>query len=66
MPQQPAAPPALDVIHRLVPSPAGRVHLVEQGSGPLRDDSGNGGGDGNTTVVIGVDAPLTGKLSALG
>ncbi|MEU8354237.1 branched-chain amino acid ABC transporter substrate-binding protein, partial [Streptomyces sp. NPDC048845] len=31
-----------------------------------RDDSGNGGGDGNTTVVIGVDAPLTGKLSALG
>ncbi|PGH47502.1 alpha/beta fold hydrolase [Streptomyces sp. Ru87] len=35
MPQQPAAPPALDVIHRLVPSPAGRVHLVEQGSGPL-------------------------------
>ncbi|NGO73399.1 alpha/beta fold hydrolase [Streptomyces boncukensis] len=24
-----------DVTHRLVPSPAGRIHLVEQGSGPL-------------------------------
>lgn len=22
-------------VHRLVPSPAGRIHLVEQGSGPL-------------------------------
>ncbi|MGP2438439.1 alpha/beta fold hydrolase [Streptomyces sp. JW3] len=31
MPQQsPTAP-----VHRLVPGPAGRVHLVEQGSGPL-------------------------------
>ncbi|MFF4324196.1 alpha/beta fold hydrolase [Streptomyces sp. NPDC001568] len=25
----------LDVTHRLVPSPAGRIHLVEQGEGPL-------------------------------
>jgi pimeloyl-ACP methyl ester carboxylesterase len=30
---QPA--PAEAVTHRLVPSPAGRIHLVEQGSGPL-------------------------------
>lgn len=30
MPQQ-----ATDVIHRLVSSPAGRIHLVEQGTGPL-------------------------------
>ncbi|WUH92376.1 alpha/beta hydrolase [Streptomyces sp. NBC_00433] len=28
-------PYAADVTHRLVASPAGRVHLVEQGSGPL-------------------------------
>ncbi|TQS28420.1 alpha/beta fold hydrolase [Microbispora sp. KK1-11] len=27
--------PAAAVTHRLVPSPAGRVHVVEQGSGPL-------------------------------
>ena len=27
--------PASDRAHRLVPSPAGRIHLVEQGSGPL-------------------------------
>ncbi|MEV8566674.1 alpha/beta hydrolase [Streptomyces sp. NPDC051322] len=26
---------ALDVTHRSVPSPAGRIHLVEQGTGPL-------------------------------
>jgi pimeloyl-ACP methyl ester carboxylesterase len=26
---------AMDHSHRLVPSPAGRIHLVEQGSGPL-------------------------------
>ncbi|MFF3467256.1 alpha/beta fold hydrolase [Streptomyces sp. NPDC001984] len=26
---------APDVTHRLVPSPAGRIHLVEQGNGPL-------------------------------
>ncbi|MEV0123799.1 alpha/beta hydrolase [Streptomyces sp. NPDC050703] len=32
MPQSPAA---AERTHRLVPSPAGRVHLVEQGSGPL-------------------------------
>ncbi|MFF4255483.1 alpha/beta fold hydrolase [Streptomyces sp. NPDC001663] len=31
MPQTPVATPT----HRLVPSPAGRTHLVEQGSGPL-------------------------------
>ncbi|MFD7919385.1 alpha/beta fold hydrolase [Streptomyces sp. NPDC059740] len=31
MPQTPAA----DRTHRLVPSPAGRIHLVEQGTGPL-------------------------------
>ncbi|MGW7290387.1 alpha/beta fold hydrolase, partial [Streptomyces sp. NPDC054847] len=31
MPQQQAT----DATHRLVPSPAGRIHLVEQGSGPL-------------------------------
>lgn len=30
MPQQ-----ATDVTHRTVPSPAGRIHLVEQGAGPL-------------------------------
>ncbi|MEN3539605.1 alpha/beta hydrolase [Microbispora sp. ZYX-F-249] len=30
---QPA--PAAAVTHRLVPSPAGRIHVVEQGSGPL-------------------------------
>ncbi|WP_406092316.1 alpha/beta fold hydrolase [Streptomyces sp. NBC_01013] len=33
MPQQPY--PVPDLTHRLVPSPAGRIHLVEQGSGPL-------------------------------
>ena len=26
---------ATDVTHRLVPSPAGRTHLVEKGTGPL-------------------------------
>ncbi len=26
---------AMEVTHRLVPSPAGRIHLVEQGTGPL-------------------------------
>ncbi|GGJ26968.1 alpha/beta fold hydrolase [Streptomyces brasiliensis] len=31
MPQSPFP----DVTHRLVPSPAGRIHLVEQGTGPL-------------------------------
>lgn len=30
MPQQ-----STDPVHRLVPAPAGRIHLVEQGSGPL-------------------------------
>ncbi|MET3985216.1 alpha/beta hydrolase [Streptomyces sp. PvR034] len=29
------SPLAPDVTHRLVPSPAGRIHLVEQGTGPL-------------------------------
>ncbi|WEO98527.1 alpha/beta hydrolase [Streptomyces sp. FXJ1.172] len=33
MPQLPTAAP--DRTHRLVPSPAGRIHLVEQGRGPL-------------------------------
>ncbi|MFD7165365.1 alpha/beta fold hydrolase [Streptomyces violascens] len=28
-------PMTTDVTHRLVPSPAGRIHLVEQGTGPL-------------------------------
>ncbi|MFF8728612.1 alpha/beta fold hydrolase [Streptomyces sp. NPDC015171] len=28
-------PPAPSPVHRLVPSPAGRIHLVEQGTGPL-------------------------------
>ncbi|MBL1100287.1 alpha/beta fold hydrolase [Streptomyces coffeae] len=28
-------PSTADVIHRLVPSPVGRIHLVERGSGPL-------------------------------
>ncbi|MFD7334562.1 alpha/beta fold hydrolase [Streptomyces violascens] len=28
-------PTTTDVTHRLVPSPAGRIHLVEQGTGPL-------------------------------
>src|SRR5882757_7039120 len=27
--------PVMDVTHRLVPGPAGRIHLVEQGTGPL-------------------------------
>ncbi|MGA4847416.1 alpha/beta fold hydrolase [Streptomyces sp. G5(2025)] len=31
---QPSSP-ATDRTHRLVPSPAGRIHLVEQGAGPL-------------------------------
>ena len=35
MPQTPTAAAAAERTHRLVPSPAGRVHLVEQGSGPL-------------------------------
>jgi epoxide hydrolase A/B len=30
---QPAS--VMEITHRLVPSPAGRIHLVEQGSGPL-------------------------------
>ncbi|MGP3981385.1 branched-chain amino acid ABC transporter substrate-binding protein [Streptomyces sp. KR80] len=43
---------------------AGALTLTACGS---RDDSSNGGGGGDkTTVVIGVDAPLTGSLSALG
>ncbi|MFC7881389.1 branched-chain amino acid ABC transporter substrate-binding protein [Streptomyces sp. NPDC057376] len=47
---------------------AGALTLTACGS---RDDdggsdSGNGGSGGGTTVVIGVDAPLTGDLSAMG
>jgi branched-chain amino acid transport system substrate-binding protein len=34
--------------------------------GSRDDDSSKGGGDKKTTVVIGLDAPLTGSLSALG
>ncbi|WP_254812799.1 branched-chain amino acid ABC transporter substrate-binding protein [Streptomyces cavourensis] len=42
----------------------GALTLTACGS---RDDSNNGSGDsGTTTVVIGLDAPLTGDLSALG
>ncbi|MFE7458569.1 branched-chain amino acid ABC transporter substrate-binding protein [Streptomyces sp. NPDC057554] len=42
----------------------GALTLTACGS---RDDSNNSsGGDGTTTVVIGLDAPLTGDLSALG
>ncbi|MEV0375434.1 alpha/beta hydrolase [Streptomyces sp. NPDC050636] len=33
--QVPSTAPALDVKHRLVDVPGGRIHLVEQGSGPL-------------------------------
>jgi pimeloyl-ACP methyl ester carboxylesterase len=33
MPQQ--GPQLTDATHRLVPGPAGRIHLVEQGAGPL-------------------------------
>src|SRR3982074_3180023 len=29
------SPPVLDVKHRLVEVPGGRIHLVEQGTGPL-------------------------------
>ncbi|MFG1665520.1 alpha/beta fold hydrolase [Streptomyces sp. Y7] len=32
---QPAPTTSTDVTHRLVPSPAGRIHLAEQGTGPL-------------------------------
>ncbi|MPY50692.1 branched-chain amino acid ABC transporter substrate-binding protein [Streptomyces acidicola] len=42
---------------------AGSLTLTACGS---RDDSGSGGGGDKTTVVLGVDAPLTGDLSALG
>ncbi|MFF3766720.1 branched-chain amino acid ABC transporter substrate-binding protein [Streptomyces sp. NPDC001922] len=43
---------------------AGALTLTACGS---RNDKGDGeGGGGKTTVVIGVDAPLTGSLSALG
>jgi len=33
MPQP--GPPLTDATHRLIPGPAGRIHLVEQGTGPL-------------------------------
>jgi branched-chain amino acid transport system substrate-binding protein len=42
---------------------AGSLTLTACGS---RDNSSGGGGGEKTTVVIGVDAPLTGDLSALG
>ncbi|WP_130799321.1 alpha/beta fold hydrolase [Streptomyces otsuchiensis] len=34
-PQPPSGAPAPAPVHRLVESPAGRIHLVEQGEGPL-------------------------------
>ncbi|MEW1634915.1 branched-chain amino acid ABC transporter substrate-binding protein [Streptomyces sp. NPDC093801] len=43
---------------------AGALTLTACGS--RNDNGGSAGGDGGTTVVIGVDAPLTGDLSALG
>jgi len=42
---------------------AGALTLTACGS---RDDEGSSSGDSGTTVTIGVDAPLTGDLSALG
>ncbi|MER8000431.1 branched-chain amino acid ABC transporter substrate-binding protein [Streptomyces sp. NPDC095613] len=42
---------------------AGALTLSACGS---RDDSGSDSGGGGTTVVIGLDAPLTGDLSAMG
>lgn len=42
---------------------AGALTLTACGS---RDDSNSGAAGGGTTVVIGIDAPLTGELSALG
>ncbi|WP_316959330.1 branched-chain amino acid ABC transporter substrate-binding protein [Streptomyces sp. TRM68367] len=42
---------------------AGSLTLTACGS---RDNNGSGGGGDKTTVVIGVDAPLSGDLSALG
>ncbi|MPY59635.1 branched-chain amino acid ABC transporter substrate-binding protein [Streptomyces spongiae] len=42
---------------------AGSLTLTACGS---RDDDSSGGGGDKTTVVLGVDAPLTGDLSALG
>ncbi|MEW1684549.1 alpha/beta hydrolase [Streptomyces sp. T12] len=35
MPEPTSSRPVAPPVHRLVPSPAGRLHLVEQGSGPL-------------------------------
>ncbi|MGW0993771.1 branched-chain amino acid ABC transporter substrate-binding protein [Streptomyces sp. NPDC002523] len=43
---------------------AGALTLTACGSRDKGSDSGNGGG--GTTVTIGIDAPLTGDLSALG
>lgn len=43
---------------------AGALTLTACGS--RDDDDGGSSGDGGTTVVIGVDAPLTGDLSAMG
>ena len=31
----PCSAPVTEITHRLVASPAGRIHLVEQGYGPL-------------------------------
>ncbi|MCX4975353.1 branched-chain amino acid ABC transporter substrate-binding protein [Streptomyces sp. NBC_00620] len=43
---------------------AGALTLTACGS--RDDDGGSGSGDSGTTVTIGIDAPLTGDLSALG
>ncbi|MEW5351363.1 branched-chain amino acid ABC transporter substrate-binding protein [Streptomyces sp. 16-176A] len=45
---------------------AGALTLTACGSRDGDKDSGSGDGGGGTTVTIGVDAPLTGDLSALG
>jgi branched-chain amino acid transport system substrate-binding protein len=45
---------------------AGALTLTACGSRDKKDDSGPDGGGGNTTVTIGVDAPLTGQNSATG
>ncbi|MEV6806092.1 branched-chain amino acid ABC transporter substrate-binding protein [Streptomyces sp. NPDC017082] len=45
---------------------AGALTLTACGSRDSGDKEGTGAGDGGTTVVIGVDSPLTGDLSAMG
>ncbi|MER6977541.1 branched-chain amino acid ABC transporter substrate-binding protein [Streptomyces carpinensis] len=45
---------------------AGALTLTACGSRDGGDKNGSGSGSGGTTVTIGVDAPLTGDLSAMG